>query len=100
MKNIVKIIYYFVFTYNTSVPDILKLIRYNIFYKTYFNLSFYKGEKEILKHIIRNCGGKIYDDKINNKFKDEKLFLFVEKKIIHFLKIKLKMKCLHIEYQK
>ena len=90
MKNIVKIIYYFVFTYNTSVPDILKLIRYNIFYKTYFNLSFYKGEKEILKHIIRNCGGKIYDDKINNKFKDEKLFFVCRKEDYSFFKDKIK----------
>ena len=41
MKDIIKIIYYFIFNYNIHVHDVLKLIRYNIFYKTYFSLKFY-----------------------------------------------------------
>ena len=61
MKDIIKIIYYFVFYYDIPVPDALKLIRYNIFYNKYFNLKYYKGEKAILKEIILNCGGQIVE---------------------------------------
>ena len=53
-----KIIYYLVFNFDIDVSNSIKLIRYNIFYKTYFNLNFYKGEgKDILINIIETCGG-------------------------------------------
>jgi hypothetical protein len=41
MKDIIKIIYYFVFYFDINVPDAIKLIRYNIFYNRYFCLEFY-----------------------------------------------------------
>ena len=61
MKDIIKIIYYFVFYYDIHVQDALKLIRYNIFFNRYFCLKYYKGEKVILKEIILNCGGQIIE---------------------------------------
>ena len=61
MKDIIKIIYYFLFYYDINVQDALKLIRYNIFYNRYFNLKYYKGEKAILKEIILNCGGQVIE---------------------------------------
>ena len=80
MKNIIKIIYYFVFNYDIHVYDILKLIRYNIFYKTYFSLKYYKGTgKDILINIIENCGGKICDENKYNLLNDEKLFFICRK---------------------
>ena len=70
MKDIIKLIYYFVFYYDIHVPDILKLIRFNVFYKSYFSLSFYKGEgRDILRDIIENCGGEVYEKNENNKNK-------------------------------
>ena len=68
MKEVVKIIYYFVFNYDIHVSDIIKFIRFNIFYKNYFNLIFYKGEgKNILRDTIEACGGEI--------FKEERIFI-------------------------
>ena len=53
----------------------MKLIRYDIFFNFCFVLDFYKKEgNKILKDIIINCGGEIYDSKEKNKFKDMKLF--------------------------
>ena len=75
MIEIVKLIYYLLYKYNIYVPESLKIIRYNIFYNCSFNLNFYKktpqkkqNERDvnILKHIIINCGGIIYDE---NNFK-------------------------------
>ena len=78
MKNIVKIIYYFIFNYNISISDAIKLIRYNIFYKSIFSLKYYKGVydgKEYLKNIIENCGGEIIkENKINKEDENYKLF--------------------------
>ena len=73
MKDIIKIIYYLLFNYGVTISDSIKLIRYNIFYKTNFNLTYYKnpfgdGEK-ILKYIIEICGGKIVNNKNNTKYK-------------------------------
>ena len=78
MKEVIKIIYFFVFYYNIHVPDIIKFIRYNIFYKNYFNLKFYKGEgKNILIDTIETCGGEVFDEKNNNQ--DYKLFFVCRK---------------------
>jgi len=78
MKEIIKIIYYFVFYYDIHVSDIIKLIRYNIFYKNYFNLKFYNSDgKDILEDIIEACGGEIFHEKNNNK--DYKLFFVCRK---------------------
>ena len=78
MKEVIKIIYYFVFYYDIHVSDIIKFIRYNIFYKIYFNLKFYNGEgKDILIYTIESCGGEIFDEKNNNK--DYKLFFVCRK---------------------
>ena len=54
----------------------LKIIRYNIFYNSYFNLKFYKNNRiNILKEIIKNCGGIIIEDNKNkNEYKELKLF--------------------------
>ena len=83
MKNIIKIIYFFVFNYNISIPEVLKLIRYNIFYRTYFSLKYYKGVndgKDNIRDIIENCGGKIFKEN-NNECLDEndKLFFICRK---------------------
>ena len=75
MKETVKLVYYLLYKYNIYAPESLKIIRYNIFYNCSFNLNFYKktpqkkqNERDvnILKHIIINCGGIIYDE---NNFK-------------------------------
>ena len=74
MKEVVKIIYYLIYNSNMRVPEALKMIRYNIFYNSCFNLNFYeKNGKEILKEIIKNCGGIILENK--NQIKDMKLFI-------------------------
>jgi len=78
MKEVVKIIYYFVFNYDIHVSDIIKFIRYNIFYKNYFSLKFYKGEgKNILIDTIEACGGEIFNER--NNIKDYKLFFVCRK---------------------
>jgi len=78
MKEVIKIIYFFVFYYDVHVSDIIKFIRYNIFYKNYFSLKFYKGEgKNTLIDTIETCGGEIFDEKNNNK--DYKLFFICRK---------------------
>ena len=77
MKEVIKIIYYFVFYYDIHVSDIIKFIRYNIFYKNYFNLKFYFSEKNILTHTIEFCGGEIFDEK--NKKQDYKLYYVCRK---------------------
>ena len=75
MKEVVKIIYYLIYNSNMRVPEALKMIRYNIFYNSCFNLNFYAtGGKEILKEIIKNCGGIILENK-NQNIKDMKLFI-------------------------
>ena len=81
MSDVIKIIYYFVFYYDIHVSDALKLIRYNIFYKSYFSLTFYRGEgKEILIDIIENCGGEIYKEKNDNNEKINGTLYFVCRK--------------------
>ena len=85
MKEIIKIIYYLVYNLNMCVPEALKLIRYNIFYNSCFDLSFYKKESldifidikepiNILSEIIKNCGGIIYNERDKNKIKGMKFF--------------------------
>ena len=75
MKEVVKIIYYLIYNSNMRVPEALKMIRYNIFYNSCFNLNFYgKKGKEILIEIIKNCGG-IYLENENQIIKDMKLFI-------------------------
>jgi len=76
MKEVIKIIYYLIYNSNIRVPDALKIIRYNIFYNSYFNLKFYKNNGiNILKEIIKNCGGIIIEDNKNkNEYKELKLF--------------------------
>ena len=75
MKEVVKIIYYLIYNSNMRVPEALKMIRYNIFYNSGFNLNFYaKSGKEILKEIIKNCGGIILENK-KQIIKDMKLFI-------------------------
>ena len=75
MKEVVKIIYYLIYNSNMRVPEALKMIRYNIFYNSCFNMNFYgKKGKEILIEIIKNCGGIILENK-NQSIKDMKLFI-------------------------
>ena len=76
MKEVIKIIYYLIYNSNIKVPDALKIIRYNIFYNSCFNLKFYKNNGiNILKEIIKNCGGIIIEDiKNKNEYKELKLF--------------------------
>ena len=76
MKEIIKIIYYLIYNSNIGVPEALKLIRYNIFFNSYFDLDYYYNKEgyEILKDIIINCGGEIYNPKEKNKDKDMKFF--------------------------
>ena len=79
MKEVLKVIYYFVYYYDIHVSDIIKFIRFNIFYKNYFNLKFYKGEgKNILINTIEACGGEIFK-KGNNNNQDYKLFFICRK---------------------
>ena len=95
MKDVIKIIYYLVFYYDIHVPDALKLIRYNIFYKTYFNLNFYKGEgKEILKDIIENCGGQIINKDNDINYDNEKVFFVCKNDDYPSQKDKIKKECL------
>ena len=80
LKDIIKVIYYFLFNYGINISDAIKLIRYNIFYKKNFNLSYYRnpvgdGER-ILKEIIEICGGKI----INNENKSKVNLYYVCRK--------------------
>ena len=78
MKEVIKIIYYFVYYYDIHVQDIIKFIRYNIFYKNCFNLKFYKGEgKNILIDTIEACGGEIFKKRNNNQ--DYKLYFVCRK---------------------
>lgn len=81
MKEIIKIIYYLINNYNIYVPDALKIIRYNIFYNCCFNLSFYKQQQQqkqkeidILKDIIKNCGGMICDKTNNDEYYNMKYY--------------------------
>ena len=63
------------------VPEALKIIRYNIFFNSCFDLSFYKRKGlEVLKDIINNCGGIIYDKKEKNKYEGMKFYFvcFIE----------------------
>ena len=54
MKEITKIIYYLVYNSNIDVPKALKLIRYNIFYNSCFNLNYANNGKSALEDIIVN----------------------------------------------
>ena len=64
MKDVIKILYYLVFNYDIFISDALKLLRFNIFYNSYFNIKFYKGEgKDILMEIIETCGGEMINEK-------------------------------------
>jgi len=75
MKEIIKIIYYLVNQSNISIPEALKLIRYDIFYNSYFNLNYYeKKGKEILKEIIKICGGIIFDKNNKKELNNNKSF--------------------------
>ena len=76
MKEVIKIIYYLIYNSNMRVPEALKIIRYNIFYNSCFNLDFsVKKGKEILSEIIKNCGGVILENK--NQFKKDMKLYFV-----------------------
>ena len=81
MKDIIKIVYYLIFNYDINVSDSLKLIRYNIFNNTYFNLKFYKNDDYIgvyiLEDIIENCGGQLFEENKYNK--TDKLFFVCRK---------------------
>ena len=93
MKDVIKIVYYLVFNYHIYVPDALKLIRYNIFHKTYFNLNFYKNNSngiEILKDVIENCGGQIIESYENNSLVNEKILIVCRKDDYSKLKDKIK----------
>ena len=95
MKDVIKIIYYLVFNYDMYASDALKLIRYNIFYKSYFCLDFYQGDgKDILKDIIENCGGEISNQKNNNFDIKEKLFFICRKEDYNLQKEKIKKQLL------
>ena len=60
------------------VPEALKIIRYNIFYNSCFLMNYYeKDGKEILKEIIINCGGYIYDNKNKEKNNNDMKLFFV-----------------------
>ena len=76
MKEVIKIIYYLIYNSNMRVPETLKIIRYNIFYNSYFQMQFYSGDgKNILKEIIKNCGGVILDKYNQEKdFSDPKIY--------------------------
>ena len=89
MKDIIKIIYYFVFYYDIHVQDALKLIRYNIFYNRYFSLKFYKGEKTILKDIILNCGGQVIETNKEKSENNNNIFYICRKDDYSFLKEKI-----------
>ena len=88
MKDIIKIIYYFVFYYDIHVQDALKLIRYNIFFNRYFCLKYYKGEKVILKEIILNCGGQIIETNKESE-NNNKIFYICRKDDYSFLREKI-----------
>ena len=80
MKDVIKILYYLLFNYDIHIPDALKLIRYNIFYNSYFNLKFYKGEgKDILKQIIETCGGEMINEKKINYINNENIYFICRK---------------------
>ena len=76
MKEITKIIYYLVYNSNIDVPKALKLIRYNIFYNSCFNLNYANNGKSALEDIIVNCGGVIYNEN-NKKEYDSMKYFFV-----------------------
>jgi hypothetical protein len=78
MKDVIKLIYYFVFYYDIPVQNALKLIRYNIFYNRYFSLKYYKGEKTTLKEIILNCGGQIIET--NKESENNKIIFYICRK--------------------
>ena len=88
MKDIIKIIYYFVFYYDIHVEDAIKLIRYNVFYDTYFSMKFYKGEKSILKDIILNCGGQVIEENKQSE-NNNKIFYICRKDDYSSLKEKI-----------
>ena len=98
MKNVIKIIYFFIFNFNIFISDVIKLIRYNIFYKAYFSLKYYNGfhdGKENLKDIIENCGGQIFQESKNNSFdENDKLFFICKKDDFPKLKDKIKKELL------
>ena len=75
MKEVIKIIYYLIYNSNMRVSEALKMIRYNIFYNSCFYLNFYiKSGREILKEIIKNCGGIILENR-NQYIKGMKSFI-------------------------
>ena len=75
MKEVIKILYYLIYNSNMRVPEALKVIRYNIFFNSCFDLCFYKRKGlEILKDIIINCGGIIYDENKKNEYKGMKFY--------------------------
>ena len=77
MQEIAKIIYYLVYNSNIDVPKALKLIRYNIFYNSYFNLNYSRNNGiNALEDIIVNCGGIIYNEN-NKKEYDNMKYFFV-----------------------
>ena len=78
MKNVVKVIYYFIYHDNVPLYEAIKLIRFNTLYGKFFYLKYViNSRKKILCDIIKVCGGEIIepddDDSIN--FKMKKIFL-------------------------
>ena len=79
LKDVIKIIYYLKYNFEVDISVILKLIRYNIFYQTYFNLKYYNNNPNnrlsTLSDIIECCGGQIYKEKENNNNNIKILFV-------------------------
>ena len=103
MKEVIKILYYLNVNYDIKISDALQLIRFNIFYKTFFSLKFYKNNDkqrlDILKNIILTCGGQIYEN-YNSKIKYEKLFFVCPKEDYSSLKEKIKKEMIIFENSK
>ena len=103
MKEVIKILYYLMIHYDINISDALQLIRFNIFYKTFFSLKFYKNNDknrlDILKNIIVCCGGHILE-KENYEIKYEKLFFVCPKEDYIYLKDKIKKEMIIYENSK
>lgn len=91
MKNVIKVLYCLVFHNDVCISEAIKLIRLNSLNGKCFYLKYLTDEqKNILKDIIKVCGGDIYESNSDSiAYMTRKVFLVASKRIYEQLRDKI-----------